>query len=271
MINDKFLYNKYSLKFKSEDTSKKYQSFIIARTILFSRVSWVITIILTSIFSLLDKSIFEEKSSLVFLPRFLIVTMATVFLIFSFNKKLNKYLKWSGFYFIISISLFNIFLMTLVDSTLFTPYFIGLFFSFTGIFITAGLGFRSHFMAFILVMLSFELIVGVFASISTKMFLVYNFFFLGLVFIFIFLSYYVEYISKENFIISGKLQDSLDEVKTLNELLPICAECKKIRDDDGYWQQIESYISKHSDTTFSHSICNDCALNLYDYSDDDEG
>jgi CheY-like chemotaxis protein len=58
--------------------------------------------------------------------------------------------------------------------------------------------------------------------------------------------------------LNSKLQTALDEVKTLSGLLPICAWCKKIRDDAGYWQQIENYIKAHSDAQFTHSICPDC-------------
>jgi PAS domain-containing protein len=61
----------------------------------------------------------------------------------------------------------------------------------------------------------------------------------------------------------AELQQALADVKTLSGMLPICANCKKIRDDKGYWNQIESYISKHSDTVFSHSICPECARKLY--------
>jgi len=59
------------------------------------------------------------------------------------------------------------------------------------------------------------------------------------------------------------LQQALSEIKTLSGLLPICASCKRIRDDKGYWQQIESYISEHSKTVFSHSICPECTRKLY--------
>jgi PAS domain S-box-containing protein len=60
-----------------------------------------------------------------------------------------------------------------------------------------------------------------------------------------------------------KLQKALSEVKTLRGFLPICASCKKIRDDKGYWNQIESYIRNHSEAEFSHGICPDCARRLY--------
>jgi hypothetical protein len=60
-----------------------------------------------------------------------------------------------------------------------------------------------------------------------------------------------------------QLQKSLAEIKTLSGLLPICASCKKIRDDKGYWNQIESYITDHSEAKFSHGICQGCAKKLY--------
>jgi PAS domain S-box-containing protein len=59
------------------------------------------------------------------------------------------------------------------------------------------------------------------------------------------------------------LQNAFEEVNLLSGLLPICASCKKIRDDKGYWNKIESYISSHSKATFSHSICPSCAQKLY--------
>ena len=60
-----------------------------------------------------------------------------------------------------------------------------------------------------------------------------------------------------------ELKMALADVKTLSDLLPICSACKKIRDDKGYWSQIEAYIHKHSGTRFSHGICPECAKDLY--------
>ena len=60
-----------------------------------------------------------------------------------------------------------------------------------------------------------------------------------------------------------ELQEALDRVKTLNGLLPICASCKKVRDDQGYWNQIEAYIEAYSEAQFSHGICPECARKLY--------
>lgn len=68
---------------------------------------------------------------------------------------------------------------------------------------------------------------------------------------------------KERDRVIQELQKALSEVKTLRGFIPICANCKSIRDDTGYWNQIETYIKKHSDAVFSHSICPDCAKKLY--------
>lgn len=55
-----------------------------------------------------------------------------------------------------------------------------------------------------------------------------------------------------------ELTKALNEVKTLSGLIPICSSCKKIRDDKGYWNQVEVYISKHTEANFTHGICPDC-------------
>jgi CheY-like chemotaxis protein len=57
--------------------------------------------------------------------------------------------------------------------------------------------------------------------------------------------------------------NTMDKVKLLSGLLPICASCKIIRNDKGYWEQIEKYIHNHSDAKFSHGICPDCLKKLY--------
>ena len=61
----------------------------------------------------------------------------------------------------------------------------------------------------------------------------------------------------------AELRDALFEVKTLSGLIPICASCKDIRDDQGYWKRVEEYIGEHSDAKFSHSVCPSCAKRLY--------
>ncbi len=62
---------------------------------------------------------------------------------------------------------------------------------------------------------------------------------------------------------NAQLQQALNEIKVLKGLLPICASCKKILDDEGYWTQIEAYIREHSEAEFTHGICPECARELY--------
>ena len=63
--------------------------------------------------------------------------------------------------------------------------------------------------------------------------------------------------------LTRQLQEAHSNVRTLSGLLPICASCKKVRDDKGYWNQIEQYMEKHTGVEFSHSICPDCAKKMY--------
>ncbi|MEI6207943.1 MAG: response regulator [Desulfuromonadales bacterium] len=60
-----------------------------------------------------------------------------------------------------------------------------------------------------------------------------------------------------------ELEKALTEIKVLKGIIPICAQCKKIRDDQGYWNQLEVYISEHSDAEFSHGLCPACIKELY--------
>lgn len=58
--------------------------------------------------------------------------------------------------------------------------------------------------------------------------------------------------------LNRELRRSIEEMKTLASYLPICSYCKKIRDDEGYWQEVEAYITTHSGSKFSHTICKEC-------------
>ena len=63
--------------------------------------------------------------------------------------------------------------------------------------------------------------------------------------------------------LNKELNEAINTIKTLHGIIPICSNCKKIRDDKGSWSQIEAYISKHSEAKFSHGICPECAKELY--------
>jgi AmiR/NasT family two-component response regulator len=63
--------------------------------------------------------------------------------------------------------------------------------------------------------------------------------------------------------LNAELQTALDNVKVLRGLLPICVNCKKIRDDKGYWQAVEGYIRDHTEAEFSHGLCPECMEKIY--------
>jgi len=68
------------------------------------------------------------------------------------------------------------------------------------------------------------------------------------------------------------LRQALEQIKTLRGILPICANCKKIRDDQGYWNQVEVYVRDHTEAEFSHGLCPECMRKLYpDFEQDDRG
>jgi hypothetical protein len=70
-------------------------------------------------------------------------------------------------------------------------------------------------------------------------------------------------VEEERELLIRELQEAMAKVKMLSGLLPICSSCKRIRDDQGYWQRIEEYIRDHSEADFTHSVCQDCARKLY--------
>jgi PAS domain S-box-containing protein len=79
---------------------------------------------------------------------------------------------------------------------------------------------------------------------------------------------------EERELLITELQKALSEVKTLTGLLPMCASCKRVRDDGGYWNQIEAYFKTRSDVQFSHGLCPECITKLYpgmDISSTDKG
>jgi PAS domain S-box-containing protein len=70
-------------------------------------------------------------------------------------------------------------------------------------------------------------------------------------------------VEEERKLLINELEEALKKVKQLRGMLPICASCKKIRDDNGYWNQLEVYIRDHSEAEFSHSLCPECVKTLY--------
>lgn len=73
----------------------------------------------------------------------------------------------------------------------------------------------------------------------------------------------VESSRKQKIVLLEKQQQQLDEIKALRSIIPICASCKKVRDDQGYWENVEAYMRKRADIQFTHGLCPDCGERLY--------
>ena len=77
-------------------------------------------------------------------------------------------------------------------------------------------------------------------------------------------------IEAERELLIRNLRSAIEQIKTLKGLVPMCSGCKKIRDDHGYWEKVESYLSRHADIKFTHGLCPDCLKSLYpEYSGDE--
>ena len=246
------------LLFRDPATESEYQQYILDRTLLFSRIAWALIIVLGAIFGILDKPVFGAKAGMVIAARGVLLLVATTFIAATFIDPKRRLLPWSSPLIIISTGSFCVFQVLMSDPSAFTPYFTGLFFAFAGAFSTPGLGFRFSLGAMLAILGLFEVTVGLFTPVPPMLFAVYTFFLVGSVVVLGFSCYFIEWISRENYTVSGKLSTSLAEVRTLSGLLPICSYCKKIRDDKGYWSQLEAYLSTHSDAQLSHGICPDC-------------
>lgn len=260
--------NKYSMKtiwlqFHDKTTELLYKDHILERTLWFCRITWGLVVFLGGSFGLLDRQVFGENAIMILMVRLSLISLAALIFAATFSPQFKRFMHLSSFFFIISIGPFCTFLTVLSDPLNFSPYFMGLLLAFTGVLSTAGLGFKYSVYAMLMNVVIFELFIGFFSTVNALLFIMYNFFLISTLVIFAYIGYFIEVISRKNYIVSAQLKDSLSQVKKLGGLLPICASCKKIRDDKGYWKQIETYIRDHSEADFSHSICPECARTLY--------
>lgn len=262
MTNDYSL-RKYSLQFYDNAMERRYKDVVFHHTIRYCRFAWGMVVLFGSVFGLLDRPAFGADAGTVLLVRLVFIAHAVAVMGLTFVPTLKRLIDWSSFFFILGIGTFCTFLTVMSDPSLFSPYFAGLVLSFTGIFSTAGLGFKYSVWALLANIVVFEIAVGFFYPVSAMLFVTYNFFLFTALLIFAYIGYLIEKISRKNFVVSSQLNDSLSKVKKLSGLLPICASCKKIRDDQGYWNQIELYIRDHSEADFSHGICPECVETTY--------
>jgi hypothetical protein len=260
---NQFSYNKFLLRFDNRKTERSYQETVLGRTKTFNCLAWCIAFFLSAVFGFLDKTFFPDQFLSVQIVRACYVLLALIMVAANIRLSSLYILRYNPLIFIVATGLFCIFLISCTDPTLFSPYFLGIFFVFTGIFFSAGLGFQYSLLANIFIVSCFVVIFGFFIHLEVSLYIIYIFFLVALLLVFEFVDYLVERLLRENFISTSKLQESLANVRQLSGLLPICSSCKKVRDDQGYWKQLETYIQTYSDVLFTHGLCQDCKDELY--------
>ncbi|THB74696.1 MAG: hypothetical protein D3926_21500 [Desulfobacteraceae bacterium] len=263
MTTDRYTIHKTFLYFLDPSVESRYREYILDRAMTFTRVSWGIVILLGVAFSVLDRQFFGESAGLVMILRAIVIFVALTAIFISRSRQHRSLMDWNGFIFVLTLGMFCNLLLLLDTVHDFSIYFTGFFLIFPGVFCTAGLGFRYSWVALILTMAGFVFLFGVISPMPADLLAAYCVFMGGLVLIYLYLAFLVEHIFRKNYITSEKLKVSLSEVHQLSGLLPICAQCKKIRDDKGYWQQVETYIQNHSQAEFSHGLCPACLEAMY--------
>jgi len=263
MDTQKYSYNRFLLRFHTDDVEQAYCAGVIDTTLIYSRMAWVSVILFGGVFGFLDVNFFKESAAIIITARITLLCLAALMLGLSWWRPARPMFKFYPSIFILGTSTFCILQTGLSPEGSYSPYIMGVFLAFCGTFCTVGMGFAYSFFALLASVVIFEILIGLVFPIEPYVFLVYNFFYMCFTLVFIFLGYVTEILTRKSFIVSKQLQDSLAEVKTLSGMLPICAACKKIRDDGGYWNQIEAYLASHTEVAFSHGICPDCIKQLY--------
>ncbi len=260
---DRYEIDRFRLIFTNPEVEASYVKETTGRTLNLSRLTWVLLIVMVPIFALSDHYVFGEQAGTALLYRIIVVAFAIVILGLTWVPALAPFRYLSPGFFAVGAGVFCTSLVSLGDPAVFSPYIIGLFFAFAGIFVTAGVGYRSSAVALLFNLVIFEVVTGLVDPVTPEMFVTYNFFVPGIIMVHGYIVYLVGRTSRQSWARAAQLASSLAEVKTLSGLLPICASCKRVRDDEGYWKQIELFISERSEAKFSHGICEECSAELY--------
>ncbi len=249
------------------------------------RWGFLLGIVLYGLFGFLDALSMPEVKYQLWNIRFgLVIPVMAGGILFSFYSGFKRYWQ-SSIALIILVCAFGIFWMIVIGpSPENNSYYVGnilvMFFCFTFI--------RARFVWAVaiglIILLMFEITSLLLTETPLCIVLRNNFFFISAAIIGMIACYSMEYFARENFFhmvmlgekkaklarINSELQSHIQEleqaqreIRVLSGLIPICAKCKKIRDDRGFWNQIESYISEHSDAVFSHALCPECIEELY--------
>lgn len=279
--------NPFTLEFRGPDREleRHFLRFFYADSLPLFRLASFLGIVLFSSFAFIDAVFMPEAKTQIWQIRFFfVVPVILLGIALSFHRKFIRY--WQPTIAVMTCSTaLGIFWIVSLGTTPDRYYY------FLGTMLVMMFGFtlmRTRFIwavAIGLIILGmFGITVTFFTQCPTYVALSYGTTFLCLLVIGAVANYCLEYFTRRNFYLMHGLRESekrlkrshallksqfdalkkaQKEIKVLTGLIPICANCKKIRDDKGYWNQIESYISEHSDAKFSHALGPDCMQELY--------
>ena len=288
--------NIFTLAFEGEDKHLEagFLEYHFQNTINVFRIAFVIGAFLYAIFGILDAILMPEVKYQTWIVRYVVVIPALLLTVwFSYSIHFRKFWAISFIILLIIAGAGIIYMIAIAPYPVNYSYYAGLIlvliFGYTFV--------RARFIwatiAGFTVIILYELVAVFVIRTPLPILISNNFFFLSANFMGMFACYTIEYFARRNYCLMMQVEnekekvsrvnreleekvrelgEALENIETLRGLIPICSRCKKIRDDKGYWNQLEEYISQHSSAVFSHSICPQCAAELYgkDNPDDPE-
>ena len=268
--------NPFTLHFNmSEDgIEKDYRSFLFVHSLKHYRMCSVLAIVFYSMFAFIDHLAVPDHFNLFMIIRFGVVTpMFLVGLGITFLPVYRRIVNYMSSLNVLVTSLGCIVMWFYAPERYQFVYFLGFVICLIFGYAFIRLPFLYATVSGWLAGIAFWAVITLQGGQSSSMLAVYAVFILGIEFLLMAVSYTTERENRNKFHLchllnaekqktaenNEELEKLLEQVKQLSGLIPICASCKSIRDDDGYWKQLEHYIAEHTEAEFSHSICPECA------------
>jgi hypothetical protein len=258
--------NRFTLSFSGEDAhleDRFLKDYVENSTQVF-RIALVLGLFIYAMFSVLDYILFPEVKERLWFVRFAFVCpFGLASLVFSYFPSFKRYWQETISLNVIVAGLGVIAMIDIAPPPFnFSPYaclILVLFYSYT---VPRALFLWSSLTGLIL-LLCYDIDALWIVETPVKILINNNFYFIGANLIGMITCYFMEYSARNNYWLMHRLEEEWQKVKTLSGFIPICTHCKKIRDDAGYWNHLESYLASHSDAQLSHCLCPDCLKELY--------
>lgn len=255
-----------------------FNKYYYEQSLSVNRVALVLALILYALFGILDIWAVPMVTHQIWFIRYAIICpFLTINLAATYFKIFHVYYQVFLGLSVLAMAYGILFMILLAQESEmgFRTYYAGLMLVLIGNFVLYRIRFKNSNIVAALILLGYEVIAIAFQDVlkdysNAIIFINNNFFFLTTIILGLFSNYFIELYMRKDFNNRNnlhqraiELQNSLDNIRTLKGLLPICATCKKIRDDKGYWNYLEKYIEDYSDASFSHGTCPECADKLY--------